>query len=159
MSIVERPWRKPHWVSGSITPATCVKSQLSITLAKILPPTDNSEMPRLLPQSARSPLFLYMATMLASFRCWGTGQVLQILQMKASGWIWRPFPLYSNTSAGGWNATSFVGFETRDGWSNFSQGGCIFQASDGRQRGKCCSWLHRLELLRQAQEKDGNSGH
>ena len=22
-----------------------------------------------------------------------------------------------------------------------------------------CSWLHRLELLRQAQEKDGNSGH
>ena len=23
----------------------------------------------------------------------------------------------------------------------------------------CCSWLHRLELLRQAQEKDGNSGH
>jgi len=22
----------------------------------------------------------------------------------------------------------------------------------------CCSWLHRLELLRQAQEKDGNSG-
>jgi len=24
---------------------------------------------------------------------------------------------------------------------------------------RCCSWLHRLELLRQAQEKDGNSGH
>ena len=23
----------------------------------------------------------------------------------------------------------------------------------------CCSCLHRLELLRQAQEKDGNSGH
>jgi len=23
----------------------------------------------------------------------------------------------------------------------------------------CCSWLHRLELLRQAQDKDGNSGH
>jgi len=23
----------------------------------------------------------------------------------------------------------------------------------------CCRWLHRLELLRQAQEKDGNSGH
>ena len=23
----------------------------------------------------------------------------------------------------------------------------------------CCSWLHRLELLRKAQEKDGNSGH
>jgi len=23
----------------------------------------------------------------------------------------------------------------------------------------CCSWLHRLELLRQAQKKDGNSGH
>jgi len=22
-----------------------------------------------------------------------------------------------------------------------------------------CSWLHRLELLRQAQGKDGNSGH
>jgi len=27
-----------------------------------------------------------------------------------------------------------------------------------RQRAPCCSWLHRLELLRQAQEKDGNSG-
>jgi len=23
----------------------------------------------------------------------------------------------------------------------------------------CCSWLHRLELLRQAQAKDGISGH
>jgi len=23
----------------------------------------------------------------------------------------------------------------------------------------CCSWLHLHELLRQAQEKDGNSGH
>ena len=23
----------------------------------------------------------------------------------------------------------------------------------------CCSWLHRLEPLRQAQQKDGNSGH
>ena len=23
----------------------------------------------------------------------------------------------------------------------------------------CCSWPIRLELLRQAQEKDGNSGH
>jgi len=23
----------------------------------------------------------------------------------------------------------------------------------------CCSWLHRFELLRQAQAKDGNSGH
>ena len=23
----------------------------------------------------------------------------------------------------------------------------------------CCVWLHRLELLRQVQEKDGNSGH
>jgi len=23
----------------------------------------------------------------------------------------------------------------------------------------CCNWLHRLELLRQAQAKDGNSGH
>jgi len=60
--------RKPHWVSGSITSAACVKSRLGITLAKILPPTGNSEMPRLLPQSARSPLFLYMATILASFR-------------------------------------------------------------------------------------------
>jgi len=59
MSIVERPRRKPHWVSGSIISATCVRSWLSTTLAKILPPTDNSEMPRLLPQSARSPLFSY----------------------------------------------------------------------------------------------------
>jgi len=23
----------------------------------------------------------------------------------------------------------------------------------------CCSWLHRVELLRQAQKKDGHSGH
>jgi len=23
----------------------------------------------------------------------------------------------------------------------------------------CCSWLHRFELLRQAQARDGNSGH
>jgi len=23
----------------------------------------------------------------------------------------------------------------------------------------CCSWLHRIELLRQAQARDGNSGH
>jgi len=27
-----------------------------------------------------------------------------------------------------------------------------------RKHGSCCSWLHRFELLRQAQEKDGNSG-
>ena len=43
MSIVKR--QKPHWISGSITSATCVKSRLNIILAKILPPTDNSEMP------------------------------------------------------------------------------------------------------------------
>jgi len=79
-------------VSGSITSATCVKSRLSITLAKILPPTDNSEIPRLLPQSTRSPLFLYIATLLASFHCWGTRQVLQILQMKACRLTWRSFP-------------------------------------------------------------------
>jgi len=29
----------------------------------------------------------------------------------------------------------------------------------GSCTGYCCSWLHRLEILRQAQEKDGNSGH
>jgi len=27
------------------------------------------------------------------------------------------------------------------------------------QCANCCSWQHRFELLRQAQEKDGNSGH
>jgi len=48
MSIVERPRRKPHWLSGSITSATCVKNRLSITLAKILPPTHDSEMTRLI---------------------------------------------------------------------------------------------------------------
>jgi len=26
-------------------------------------------------------------------------------------------------------------------------------------KGACCSWLHRLELLRQAQAKDGSPGH
>jgi len=90
-------------VSRSITSATCVKSRLSITLAKILPPTDNSEIPRLLPRSTRSPLFLYIAKMLASFHCWGTRQVLQILQMKACRWTWRSFPPYFNTSAGRWS--------------------------------------------------------
>jgi len=104
MSLVERPRWKPHWLSGSIISATCVKSRLSITLTKSLPPTDNnSEMPRLLAQSARSPLFLYMATMLASFHCWETRQALQILQMKACRWTWRSFPPYLNTWAGRWS--------------------------------------------------------
>jgi len=32
-------------------------------------------------------------------------------------------------------------------------------AGQRRRRRECCSWLHRIELLRQAQAKDGNSGH
>jgi len=54
-------------------------------------------------QVKRSSLFLYMATMLASFHCGGTLQVLQILQLKACRWTWRSFPPYLNTSAGRWS--------------------------------------------------------
>ena len=132
--------RKPHSLSGSITSATCIKSRLSITLAKILPPTDNSKMPRLLPQLTRSPLFLYMATMHPSI-VEGIGKRSRFCRWRHASGHGGPFPHTKTPQLVGdlrhrlcwiWDQRWLI--ELQSGWVVLSRQ--VMRGSEGRESGK-----------------------
>ena len=59
MSVVPRPARKPHWLSGMmLLMPTWSLRRLSSTRARIFPALESREMPRWLSQQERSPLRL-----------------------------------------------------------------------------------------------------
>lgn len=74
MSVVTLDFRKPHCISGQVNFEMYYTSWLSMIFASNFPAVERSVIPRLLPQSARSPF----STMLASFQSWVSFSNFQI---------------------------------------------------------------------------------
>ena len=80
ISAVPRPGRNPHWLSGMMfCPKTCDDNRFMMMRPSISPAMDKSDIPWWLSQETLSPFRLYMWTMRASLKSWGTSPASHML--------------------------------------------------------------------------------